>query len=299
MEQYKSAEQAPQDNFERQWENPKHIKVIGSGKYGLVGEFFDVYDIKSQNPKTPVPLAIGMGWGADPVSDKEHIKYWTEHGRRVVIPDTPHGISAEKKENLPAIEIEKMTALYETLRASGIYIKEDGMATGKVDLMGRSEGAIFSILLAYFFPQLVRNLVLENPAGLTGKINKGIFFMRWARQMKQDIRKEYKEAGTQPKDRLPEVLGRNLPKAIESILAISEADVQEMLKEIRANGIGVSVITTDQDRFFPPEKLVDESKVDKFSKVEGTHNSYFWEPERFAGLVDKDLDELEAKKKTA
>lgn len=308
----KPAAEIEKDWFEKQWDNPEHIKVIGSDEHGLKSEFFDVYDILPEDGKlkTEIPMVIGMGWGAIPESDKKGIKYWTEHGRRVIVPDTPHGISAENKEAYANVEIEKMTALIETLRAKGIEIKEDGTSNGKINLMGRSEGAIFSVLLAYLYPELVNDLVLENPAGLTGKINPGIFAMRWFRLMKQQIMKEYKETGENPGDHLPEVFARNPAKMIESVLAISTSDVREMLKEIRANGIGVSVIATTDDKFFPIEKLagtVDEKgqtvseltvdDVDGFYSLRGSHDTYFYQPEKFASVVDSAFDALEAKRK--
>jgi pimeloyl-ACP methyl ester carboxylesterase len=242
---------------------------------------------------------LGYGWGAKAESEKEIARNIVggEVGseRRVIVSDTPHGISSEKKEDLPAIEMEKMTGLLETLRASGIYIKEDGTATGQVDLVGRSEGAIYSVMLAYLYPQLVRNLVLENPAGMTGKTNLGIFAKRWMGQMKQDIRKEYKETGTQPKDLMPEVMGQNLAKGMESVLeAISKMDVSDMLKKVKENS-GVAIITTTKDEFFPAYKLIKEF-VDKTYVLEGTHNSYYWRPEEFASVTKKAFDDLEAGK---
>jgi len=306
MENIKPQEETPVEEnnwFEEQWAHPENVKVIGSNEHGLTGEFFDVYDISpgAEKLKTETPLVIGMGWGAIPESDKKHIKYWTEHGRRVIVSDTPPGISAEGKEDFPNIEIEKMTAIIEGLRTKGIEIKENGTATGQINLMGRSEGAIFSILLAYLYPQLVKDLVLENPAGLTGKINKGIFAMRWFNVMKQQILKEYKETGTNPGDHLPEVFTRNPAKMIESAMALSSADVREMLKEIRANGIGVSVIATTDDKFFPMEKMAGPGEltsedVDGFYSLQGSHDSYFYEPEKFAMVVDQAFDALEAKR---
>ena len=322
MESFKFEEPAQEkvsekDWFEKQWANPEHVKVLGSDEHGLKSEFFDVYDISPEDGKlkTETPMVIGMGWGAIPESDKKGIKYWTEHGRRVIVPDTPHGISAENKEGYANVEIEKMTALIETLRAKGIEIKEDGTESGKINLMGRSEGAIFSVLLAYLYPQLVKDLVLENPAGLTGKTNTGIFAMRWFRLMKQQILKEYKETGENPGDHMPEVFARNPAKMIESVLAISTADVREMLKEIRANGIGVSVIATTDDKFFPIEKLAGTVETDKmtgeekvvpeltaedvdgFYSLRGSHDSYFYEPEKFAAVVDSAFDALDVKRK--
>ena len=320
--------ESKQKSFEEQWQNPKHVKVLGSNVpgstiidhiskavdfvapglqnknpvEGLHSEYFDVHYIKPEKSKTEVPIVLGYGWGAKAESEKEIAKniIGGEAGseRSVIISDTPHGISAEKKEDMPAIEMEKMTGLLEALRASGIYIKEDGTITGQVDLVGRSEGGIYSVMLAYFYPQLVRNLVLENPAGMTGKTNLGIFAERWLGQMKQDIRKEYKETGTQPKDLTPEVIAENPAKGMESVLeGISQMDVRDMLKEVKEKGIGVALITTTEDKFFPPEKLIKEKEyVDKTYITEGTHNSYYYRPEEFAALMKKAFDELETGK---
>jgi pimeloyl-ACP methyl ester carboxylesterase len=310
--------------FEEKWKNPKHVKLLGFNSVsvnrllkfidsitpgllyqdpveGLHSEYFDVYDISPEKSKTEVPVVLGYGWGAKAESEKEIAKNIVggEAGseRRVIVSDTPHGISAEKEEDLPAIEMEKMTGLLEALRASGIYIKEDGTATGQVDLVGRSEGGIYSVMLARFYPQLVRNLILENPAGMTGKTNLWKFAWRWAKQMKQDVFKEYEETGTQPKDLMPEVIGQNPAKGMESVLeGISQMDVREMLTKIKEKGIGVALITTTEDRFFPPEKLQKEY-ADKVYVEQGTHNSYYWEPEKYAALMKKAFDELEAGKK--
>jgi len=319
--------ETPEERFERQWK-PKPVKVLGSNVpghtiidrfskvvdvvapglqnknpiEGLKSEYFDVYNIKPEKSKTEVPIVLGYGWGAKAESEKEiakNIAGGAEGSERsVIVSDTPHGISAEARENLSAIELEKMTGLLEALRASGIYVKEDGTATGQVDLVGRSEGAIYSVLLAHFYPQLVRNLVLENPAGMTGETNLGKFAVRWANQMKQDIRKEYKENGSQPKDLMPEVVGQNPAKAAESVLeGIGSMNIEEMLKGIKEKGVGVALITTTQDRFFPPEKLIKSQEyVDKIYTEEGTHNSYYWEPEKYAKIIKQACDDLEAGK---
>jgi hypothetical protein len=119
-------EQKPK-SFEEQWQKPKHVKVLGSSVpgstiidrlskvadviapglqnknpvEGLHGEYFDVYDISPEKSKTEVPVVLGYGWGAKAESEKEIAKNIVggEAGseRRVIVSDTPHGISAEKK----------------------------------------------------------------------------------------------------------------------------------------------------------------------------------------------------------
>lgn len=321
MEKIKFEEPNPEkekDWFEKQWAHPEHLKVFGSNEKGLTSEFFDVYDIKPEGEiKTIEPILIGMGWGAIPESDKKRIKYLAEHGNRIIVSATPHGISAEGKEGYKNVEMEKMSGLVETARAKGIEVKEDGTSSGKVRLWGRSEGAIFSIFTAYFYPELVKDLVLENPAGLTGKINLGIFFKRWLDVQIQQRWDKYKEKGVNPGDHMPEVFGRNPAKMMESVLAIATADIKDILKEIRAHGIGVAVIANTDDKFFPidklagtvvPEPLSITSKVkeiipglttedvDGFYVWDGTHDSAFYQPEKSAAVVDQAFDALEAKR---
>lgn len=216
------------------------------------------------------------------------------------------------------MESDKLAGLIETLRSVGIEIKEDGTSTGKSNIMGRSEGAIFSTMLAYLYPEMVENLVLENPAGMTGPVNLGKFAKRWSDVMKQQILKEYKEKGEDPGNHIAEVTKRDPAQTAASVIAISHMDLREMLKEIRKNGIGVAVVHTTEDKFFPMEKLAGKvvkdplsiagketevvpeltaEHVDGFYSLLGTHDSYFYEPEKYAMVVDQALDALEAKKK--
>jgi pimeloyl-ACP methyl ester carboxylesterase len=289
-------------SFAEKWKNTIKAEVSSSGKDGRKKEYLYVHDVSPEKLKTEVPVVYALGWGADSESRKKHIECLVEeHKRRVITSDSmSHGISAEKN-GFPAVEMEKMTALLETLRASGFYIKEDGTATGQVDLVAHSEGAIYSIMLAYFYPQLVRNLVLENPAGLAGDTNKGTFAKRWLDVQKQQQWDKYKEEGVQPENRLGKVLGKNMLKTVESVLAISSDTefFREMLKGIKANGTGVGVILTTEDKFFPAGKVLSEINEEYFDYLiseDGTHDSTYYEPEKYAGIENKITEKLEAKK---
>ncbi len=317
MESFKFENTNTEENFfDKQWNHPKTVKVFGENRP------FDVYDISPEEGKfkTEVPLVLGMGWAESPESHKNHIRQWVEKGREVICPDTPHGISANEREEYKAIELRKMEALIETLRARGIEIKEDGVETGKADMMGRSEGAIFSIILAYLYPQLVRNLILENPAGLIGDTNAGEFALHWLKDMKQNIRKEYEEENPSPPKTeadMFEILNRNMSAGAKSVLAITSTDVREMLKDIKKSGIGIAVIATTDDQLFPIERMAGKVEpepmsvtgrekiipeltseyVDGFYSLRGAHASYLLNPEKFAMVVDQALEALEAKKK--
>jgi hypothetical protein len=72
--------------------------------------------------------------------------------------------------------------------------------------------------------------------------------------------------------------------------------MSEMLKEIKAKGIGVAIITTTEDKFFPAGKILsnlNEEHYDILRAEDGTHDSTYYRPEEFAGLEAKAIEDLE------
>ncbi len=139
-------------SFDEQWDKPEQLQ-IGS-------KLIEVQDIHPETQKTDIPMIIGLGWSETPEANKQNIRTYTEKGRRVISPNTPHGIDAQHIENYPAVELRKMTALIETLGTKGIE---------KSDIVAHSEGAVFAVMAAYLYPEKFRNLILINPAGMIGE----------------------------------------------------------------------------------------------------------------------------------
>ena len=319
MEGINVSEDVPEikDSFDEQWSHPEKVTV---GK-----EEFDVYDISPEEDKlkTGRPLVIGLGWSETPLSHKNHIREFVKGGRRVISPDTPHGIESDIEETYPTVELRKMTALVETLKSRGIDLQKIGekSETSKIDLMGRSEGAMFSILLAYLYPGLVDTLILENPAGLMGETNPSDFFKHWRADMKQQANKEYVEPNPSEMkhESVPmfDVLKQNFLQTGKSVWAISWADMRDMLKDIRANGTKVIVMATTDDKLFPIEKMAGRVEpmpdsitgrekvipelttehVDGFFSIPGTHISYYANPEKFSAYINQTLDTVDANRK--
>lgn len=322
MEGIPSLEQIPpqKDSFEEQWSNPEHV-IVGEHE-----DKFDVYDIspKEGEQKSKTPLVIGLGWSETPLSHKNHIREFVEKGRRRVIsPNTPHGINTYmmSETDYPRVELRKMTALIETMKAKGIEVQNIGEKSEetKIDLLGRSEGAIYSIILAYLYPGLVKNLILENPAGLTGETNPINFFQRWRADMRQTKKKEYIEPNPSETkhESVPmfDVLKQSFFQTGASVWAISSTEAREMLKDIRANGTKVIVLATTEDKLFPIEKMagrvepvpnsitgkeivipeLTSEHVDGFYSLQGTHYSYVTNPEKFSMVINQALDTLDKK----
>lgn len=278
-----------EDSFERQWANPEKVKI---GEREI-----EIEDIKPENGKTAVPTIIGLGWSERPEAHKGNIKTFVDKGRRVISPDTPHGIEAPPKENYPTVELRKMAALVRTLEARGIE---------KADIVAHSEGAVFSVMAAYFYPERFRSLVLVNPAGMIGSDNiKRLaigFSSDLIRQVINEAKKEKPNEGQTTGggaiDALggTKVLAENPRAAIESVFAMANSDLRNMLIAIKEKGVRIAVIAGVNDRAFPIDKMqtaLGLEHVDGFYSVKGTHNSYFIDPKPYSLLIDDALDKLE------
>ena len=290
MEGYKPTEEDPRakDSFEEQWEHPEKVQI---------GErIIEVEDIKPNQKKTETPMIIGLGWSETPEVHKGNIKVYVEKGRRVISPDTPHGIDAPPQENYPAVELRKMTALVKTIEEKGV---------DKVDIVAHSEGAVFSVMAAYFYPEKFRSLVLVNPAGMIGEDNVvrlGVGFSAdLIKQIITEAKKEKPNEGQTTGGSLDalggiKVLAQNPRASVESVFAMANSDLREMLISIREKGIKVAVVAGVDDGAFPIEKMqktLGLEHVDGFYSVKGTHNSYLLDPKPYSLLIDTVLDDLE------
>ncbi len=276
-----------ENHFKKQWANPEKLRI---GEKDI-----EVYDIAPENKKTDVPVIIGLGWTATPESYKGNIKTYVERGRRVIAPNTPWGIETEQKENYPSAELRKMSALIKVLEEKNVE---------KVDAVAHSEGAIFAVMAAYFYPERFRNLVLIDPAGMIGKDSLRRLMVGFAgdavRQIIGDLKKEKTgEEGADPLGGI-KVAAENPLQAIKSVFAIANADIRKMLEEIHSKGIGISIIHGVEDRAFPMKKIqkaVNPKHVDGFYSVKGLHGAYMFEPKLYTPAVDRALDDLEKKSK--
>ena len=280
--------EAEQSSFEKQWVNPEKIQV---GK-----RVIEVEDIKPEKQKTDVPMIVGLGWSETPEVNKGNIRVYVEKGRRIISPDTPHGVDALPQENYPTIELRKMTALVKTIEEKEI---------DKVDIVAHSEGAIFSVMAAYFYPEKFRSLVVINPAGMIGEDNVvrlGVGFSAdLVGQIITEAKKEKPNEGQTAGGSLDalggiKVLAKNPRASIESVFAMANSDLRDMLISIKEKGVKVAVVAAVDDKAFPMEKIQETlglEHIDGFYSVKGTHNSYLLDPKPYSSLIDNALDDLE------
>jgi len=260
---------------------PRTINVGGH----LVG----VFDIVPDNPVSPIPVVICPGWVEVPASWTWHAERLAERGRRVIAYDAPHGLAIPMEVGVPRthhIELQKMQTYVAVMRTLGI---------DRADLVGRSEGAIWALLTAVYYPQMIHNIVLQNPAGLIGRDWFLPFLIRWLRDMKQTIRNETGDPKPFAPVPAPSVMARDWQKTVQEIWAIMHCDSRQALQEVHSIGIKIAVVTTDHDRLFPDELIRKHSGdwIDVLRTLNGGHTSFFCRPEEFSDAIAKVLDEFD------
>lgn len=263
------------------------------------GQKLELVDLSPDYIKTETPVVLGLGWGGEPAAYKNNIISLANAGRRVVSVDAVHGIDYKKSDAkfgaLPEAELRKVAALIEALENKKIF---------QADAVGYSEGGIYVTLAALLYPEKFRNLVLVNPGGMIGQDNEA----RLTAGFLRDLVKHFVQSfGDKEKlSRWAKVYGgmvksaaKDLPKALSEISAISDAQIENFLEELKSSGMGISIIHSVDDHAFPMDRMqrvVKPDYVDGFYSVKGAHADFVIQAEKYSHVVDQALDALERKK---
>ncbi len=283
------------EDLKTQFANPERIRI---GE-----EEVDIYDISPEKRKTETPVVLAPGFSATPMAYEQNILELAKAGRRVIAVDSPHGliehpIEKDRASGHAEVELAKLSAVIQALDERGIE---------QADVIAHSEGAIYMALAALLYPGRFRNMVFLDPGGMIGKDN----VFRLGRGLAHELTNQtVNESGRTDVDRQAQklatllaplrVLASNIKRSWDSIQAIADSDIVDMLKELKAQGVGVSVIHGVEDKVFPMERVQKEVGADAitgFYSVRGGHNEIFLRPEQYTKAVDLALDALEAKSK--
>jgi pimeloyl-ACP methyl ester carboxylesterase len=283
------------DTLENQFSKPEKIRIGG--------EEVNVYDLSPEKLKTDVPTVLAPGFSATPMAHEQNIIGLAKEGRRVISVDSPHGleqptIGGTTKDAYAEVELAKLSAVIQALDERGIE---------QADVVAHSEGALYMVLATYLYPKRFRNMVLMNPAGMIGKdssfrVAKGMITELIGQTIAETKRTDsdrYKEKLTNPLIPL-RVLLSNLKRTKASINAITDSDIIDMLKTLKKEGIGISIIHGADDKVFPMERIqkeVGKDAITGFYSVRGGHNEIFIRPEQYTNAIDAALDALEVRKK--
>jgi len=282
-------------NLEEQFAHPERIR-IGEEKV-------NVYDISSEKRKTEVPTVLAPGFSGTPMAHEQNILGLAKAGRRVISVDSPHGLAEHGVEKDLAgdhaeVELAKLSAIIQALDERGIK---------QVNVVAHSEGAIYMALAASLYPGRFRNMVFVNPGGMIGKDNVFRLGKGMAHQLAVQAASEARRTDTDrqaEKLRSPliplRVIASNLKRAWGSVKVVADSDIVDMLKDLKAQGVGISIIHGADDKVFPMERVQKEVGADAvtgFYSVRGGHNEIFIRPEQYTKVADLALDALEARKK--
>ena len=281
------------------------------------GTKVDTIDVTPENQKDEVPVLVLPGWGATMQSFIQGMEILAEKGRRSISLDHPRkggdiadSYNAEAEQwfkekgiaypDLPKEELRKANTIIGLL---------DQKKLGKVDVIAHSEGAINVCIAAMLHPEKFtgRTIVLYSPAGLIGK--DSIFRLQkgaGATKSRTETMSEFPitEAETQyltaTKNITPDYMKANPLRAVKELWAISQAQIENMLRYLRAIGIKIVVIEGVDDTMFPMDKMQQNVKkdfVDGFLSVRGGHMQIQVHPELFMSAAESMLAQPKEMKK--
>lgn len=267
----------PTQNTKKSFEEIAEVEEFDDGK---------IFDLKPENPKTEVPIFFAQGWGRPTSTITEAIETLYETNRRVVTLDHPRkggAVDEWYKHKYPKEELRKATSILSILEQKKIE---------KADLIAQSEGCANAIIAATMDPKKFRNIVLVAPAGMVGKDSfLGMSARFLSEQIKDAINKE-------PKAKKSTYIKDNPLRALAEVKDLSSVQIGEMLKNLKAQGINISIITGVDDKAFPikrMQKVANTDQLDGFYSVKGGHNQLYRYPKQYMKLAEQALTDLQNK----
>lgn len=296
----KPKEKEVSDALERQFEK-RELLELPSGT-------IEIIDVAPEKLKTETPVLIAPGFTQGPDTLRRSILTLARGGRRVLMGYAPHGVKAYA-------DPEISSSAYQTGKAMSHMETLDHQGVQKVDAVGHSEGALNLLIAAALHPERFRNLVLINPAGLIGDDSFLETFKRFS-ENKVLVKKqaaenpEIKKTDDESKRERAVNFLKNILKTYESSKSVSEAQIESLLMLVKQEGVGVSIIHTVDDQLFPMERVQHMTErarratgkevkskdlLDGFYSVQGGHNQFYLEPEKYSRVIGMALDVLEKK----
>lgn len=254
------------------------------------GEFEKIsheIDITPENLRSNVPVLLAPGWGETSKLMKEAAVDISENGRRVVANNHPRG--SRGKETSLHIEGDSKSYPQEGFqRALDLLELIDKKDLGKVDVVAHSQGGIDVAIAASLRPEKFRNIVLVDPGGMVGEKTFPDLLKKFAG--KRNSWAQFKE-GTK-------YIAKNPYRAIKEAVAVSRSEIHELLRGLKSEGIGISIIHGVDDHLFPMDEVQQIAKADQldgFYSVAGGHDEIVRNPDIYAKATASALEALERK----
>lgn len=291
----------------------------------------EIVDVRPETPRDETPILFAPSWAATIKVYEPVLEELYGYGRRALSLSHPRtgdeivfreGEAVVAKE-YPKEEVRKALNILSLLEEKGIE---------KTDVIAHSEGAINTLIAAKMHPERFRAVVLFGPAGLVGKeslVRLGLGSIKHSKgrethptlsalpidaqerktaEIEGAVIGNYAEipeterskwvAQTYGEESKTYVLA-NLRRAVSELVAISNTQIEKLMNEVHAFGVGIMVMSGVDDSIFPMERMQKMTKakdIDGFLSVRGGHGQIGEHPEHFLYAAENMLETYAAKR---
>ena len=257
---------------------------------------FPVVEVKPSQLKSQVPVTIATGWSEGPPVFTQVQAVLAIRGRQSFVFDHPRwGGNVTPNTLHPEAELRKAYALLALL---------DERRITKTDVLAHSEGAIYAIMAATLAPEKFRNFVLVAPGGMIGKDAFPQLLGRFSHKVGANIRQGLTDNVTFPVVLQAHLgaaayIAKNPLRALREAVAISQSQIQGMLKALHEQGFGIVIIHGANDKAFPMQRIQKIAHADQFDgilSVTGMHDDLYVYPHKDTAAAEEMLSALEIKR---
>ncbi|AKM84289.1 TPA: hypothetical protein DCZ46_03000 [Candidatus Campbellbacteria bacterium] len=265
-------------NFEGQFNVRKKIVTKGG--------IFEIIDITPEN-ETGIPVFLSSGWASTPELLKPLLKTISDNNRRIITVDfkkfdkintkNQRGIAREKLKSQAILEVAKILEIE------------------KLDIIGHSEGAVYTTFAVEDNPSIFKNFLLIAPAGMTYDQS----FLETASKFILDtllwpIKKIKKK--NRPFYHILQNTKFFILNPIQSLqegYGLSKIFIAKKIGFIIKNGVNVNLIYFNEDLIFPCEEMRQNAEIHNIPicLIEGSHNFIYSKPDIFWDKIKSYIEE--------
>lgn len=176
-----------------------------------------------------------------------------EYGVKVIAPEQKNvfsqkGLDSDFRDRLeewPYIQLAKANNLYRTISDSGVE---------RVDVVGYCEGGVTGTILASVHPEVVEQLVLVNPAGMTKEHGPDRLTDRFKNKNRRYMKAIMDDIITGSVERSTyRMAWSNVNRILgmRALSSLSEVYMPDTLKSLADDGMKISIIHGYKDRLYP------------------------------------------------
>ena len=229
-------------------------------------------------------------------SFKDGMRLLSESGRRVISLEHPrHGsemdeVDVDLKKLFPTEELRKALAFLAIIEQKGL---------DKVDVIAHSEGGINTAIAAVLETDRFHKIVFANSAGMIGNDNFIKLSTRFNNFTLGEIKDLLYSEDLNRQSSVQNIIKKlcaylvtNPLRATRESVAISRLQIQEMIKYLHDEGVGIVILTSEDDNVFPParvENVIEKKYVDHLISMKGGHMEIVKNPNEYMVVIDSIL----------